>query len=62
MREEERGDERFKQVETLIGGDTWHVAICQSQARASHAQTRRVCSRLTQRELFLEKGGTRGAL
>ena len=40
MREEERGDERFKQVESLTGGDMWPLP---SQARASHAQTRRVC-------------------
>jgi len=37
MREEERGDERFKQVESLTGGDTWRVVVCQAK-RVHHTR------------------------
>jgi len=37
MREEERGDEKFKQVESLTGGDTWRVVVCQAR-RVHHTR------------------------
>jgi len=61
MREEERGDESIKQVESLSRMPRGAFQFAQLGACSTRADRARLQQANAEREKLLEKGGTRGA-